>query len=111
VRKILALLAAFAVVAAIAVPAMAATKTIKVGDFFFVRNSSRTPTVTVHRGTTVKWRFVGRIAHNVTVTRGPVKFHSRTMTRGTFSKRLTRAGTYHLICTIHPNMKLTLRVR
>ena len=108
-RKSIAILVALAVAAALAGTAMAATRTIKVGDFFFVRNGS-TPTVTVHRGTTVKWVWVGQIRHNVTVLRGPVKFHSRTITKGSYSRTLTRVGTYRIVCTIHPNMKLTLRV-
>jgi plastocyanin len=111
VRKSLALIAALAVSAAVAVPALAATKKISVGDFFFVRNSSSTPSVTVHRGTVVKWVWRGQIAHNVTVTRGPAKFHSRTITHGSYSHRMKRRGTYRIICTIHPNMKLVLHVR
>jgi plastocyanin len=108
-RKSIAILVALTLTAALAIPAMAATRTVKVGDFFFVRNGS-TPTVSVRRGTTVKWLWVGQIRHNVTVLSGPVKFHSRTITKGSFSRQLTRAGTYRIICTIHPNMKMTLRV-
>jgi plastocyanin len=59
----------------------------------------------------VKWVWKGKIAHNVTVTRGPVKFKSGTKAKGTYSKRLTRAGIYTIVCTIHPGMKMTLKVR
>jgi plastocyanin len=111
-RKSLAALAALvlAVTAVLAVPAFGATRSIKVADFFFVRSGAK-PTVTVRRGTTVKWLFRGRIDHNVTVTRGPVKFHSRTKSSGDFTHRMTRRGTYRIVCTIHPGMAMTLRVR
>jgi len=60
-------------------------------------------TLTVKRGTTVVWRFVGRRRHRLSVLHGPVKFKSRLMKRGTFRKKLTRPGTYHIICTRHPS--------
>jgi plastocyanin len=65
----------------------------------------------VSRGTRVVWAFKGRVSHNVAVRRGPVKFRSRTMARGNFAETLRRAGTYKIICTIHPGMEMTLRVR
>jgi plastocyanin len=89
---------------ALAVPALAATlhsRTIKVGDFYFYKNVSHTPTVHVAKGTLVRWRFVGVEAHNVTVISGPAKFHSRDMDRGVYRHRVTRAGTYLIECTIH----------
>ena len=56
----------------------------------------------------VEWEWEGHNQHNVTVTRGPVKFHSKTMSSGSFSKRLTRKGTYTIYCTIHsPKMRMT----
>ena len=92
------------------VPAGAAAgKTIKVGDNYFVKSGGAT--VTVKRGTTVTWRWTGRAAHNVTARGGPARFASRTQTRGSFSRRFTKAGTYSLICTIHgPVMTMKLRV-
>jgi plastocyanin len=47
----------------------------------------------------------------VTVKRGPVKFRTSTKSKGTFRKKMTRRGTYRIVCTIHPGMNLTLRVR
>jgi plastocyanin len=113
VRKLCLLGATGIAVAATAVPAFAAIRTITVGDNYFVRKG-KPPTVTVKRGTTVKWVWRGSSFHNVTVTRGPVKFHSRTMSKGSFSRKLTRKGTYTIVCTIHlasSNQKMTLRVR
>ena len=45
---------------------------------------------------------MGKAPHDVTVTRGPRKFHSPTQTSGTYSKKLRKRGTYRYICTVHP---------
>jgi plastocyanin len=108
-KKLVATGAAAAVAAgSLAVPAVwAATKTVQVKDNKFAPTS-----ITVRKGTTVKWVWKGVAPHNVTVTKGPVKFKSSTKTKGTFSKKLTRKGTYSILCTIHaPGMKMTVKVR
>jgi plastocyanin len=105
-KKTFALLAALALLGALAVPALAATKTLALRDTFFSPKS-----VTVKKGATVKWVWRGRLPHNVTVKKGPAKFHSRTMTKGSFAKKLTKRGTYRIVCTIHPGMNLTLKVK
>jgi plastocyanin len=71
------------------------------------------PTVTVSRNTRVKWLWRGNALHNVTVLRGPVKFHSISMQTGSYSKRMTRAGTYKIYCTIHgaADQSMTLKVK
>ncbi len=98
-RKTLLLMTAlFAVLAA---TALAATKTVKVGDNWFVRDSSGTPTVTVKAGDTVKWTFVGDSSHDVSVTKGPVKFRSPIKSSGSYKKVMKKRGTYSIICTIH----------
>jgi plastocyanin len=111
VRKLYLSAAAVLAVAAVAVPAFAATKSVKIGDNYFVRKGSP-PTVTVKRGTTVRWVWTGKSVHNVTVLRGPVKFHSPNKMRGTFSRTLTRKGTYSIVCTFHQALgqKMTLKV-
>jgi plastocyanin len=107
-KKYLAGAAAIAVTAgAFAVPALAATKTVQVKDNKFVAKS-----ITVSKGTTVKWVWKGKAPHDVTVVKGPSKFRSSVKTSGSFSKKLTKAGTYQLVCTIHmPNMKMTIKVK
>ena len=89
--------------AALAVPALAAqhSRTVKVGDFFFVKDSNHTPTVHVAKGTLVKWHFVGVETHNVTVESGPAKFHSRDKDHGFYRHTVTKRGTYLIECTIH----------
>lgn len=111
--KSLSLLLTAAVSLGVGVPAaLAATKSIKVGDDYFVR-SKGVPTVTVKKGTTVKWKWVGGAPHNVTVSKGPVKFHSKTQVSGSYSKKLTKKGTYRIFCTIHgaANQSMVLKVR
>jgi plastocyanin len=68
--------------------------------------------VDAHVGQTVSWTNEEPAPHNVTYVSGP-KFRSSPpeLTRGdSFSIRLTRAGTIHYYCTIHPWMKATIHV-
>jgi plastocyanin len=101
-------LAAAVLIAALAaaVPAFAAHKkphrrTVAVGDFYFVKDSGRTPTVHVAPGTVMRWHFVGMEDHNVTVQKGPAKFHSRDRDHGFYTHRVFKQGTYLIECTIH----------
>ena len=110
-KKLLALAAAGSAAAALAVPALAATKTVKVADDYFVRRGA-TPTVSIHKGDTVKWVWSGRHPHNVFQIQGPGHFHSPTHTRtGTFKHRFTTRGSYLFICSYHAHMRLKIRVR
>jgi plastocyanin len=107
-KKYLAAGAATAIAAgALAIPALAATKTVQVKDNVFVAKK-----ITVAKGTTVKWVWKGKAPHNVTVTKGPARFRSTTQVKGSFSKKLTKKGTYNILCTIHaPGMKMTVTVK
>jgi plastocyanin len=90
-----------------AVSALAASgRTVSVGDSYYGPK-----TLTVGQGTKVTWRWVGVLRHNVVVHTGPSAFSSRTQVRGTFTHTFTRKGTYQLVCTIHPKMKMTVTVR
>ena len=109
-RKLLALVAAAATAAALAVPALAATKTVRVDDDFFVREGSR-PTVTVKKNDTVKWVWRGKVVHNVVAPKGPKRFHSTTKAKGTYSRKMTVKGTYLIVCTIHSGMEMNLKVK
>ena len=109
-KKLLVPLLVIAVVAAIAIPAWAVTKTVRVGDDYYVRDG-RTPTVTVKRNTLVRWRWVGRAPHDVRVLRGPVRFRSAVKTSGTYSKRMRRRGTYTIYCTVHGVRDMSMKLR
>ena len=111
-KRFVALIAVLALAAAavLAVPAAfaGASKTVKVEDFKF------TPKVlTVKKGTKVTWKWTGAVQHNVTVLSGPQKFHSKTITKGTFAQTLNKPGTYQIVCTLHTGigMVMTLKVK
>jgi plastocyanin len=107
---ILGLLAALVGSLAVAGPAASKRKSIEVDDDYFVAEG-KPRTVTVSVDDTVVWKWEGSNPHDVTVTRGPVKFHSRTKTSGTYRKKVTRAGTYRIVCTVHrPDMRMRLKV-
>ena len=99
------------VLLAAAAPAAAATRNVKIGDNYFVRAGSP-PTVSVTKGTTVRWNWRGTRPHNVLVRRGPVSFQSAVKRSGSFSRKMRRKGTYKIVCSIHaPDMAMTLRVK
>ena len=109
-RKLLLVVAVPVATAALAIPALAATKSVKVGDNYFVR-SSGVPTVTVKKNDTVRWNFAGDNPHNVKVKSGPVKFTSPTKESGTYRRKMTRAGTYVLYCSIHGQSDQSMKLR
>jgi plastocyanin len=109
-RKLVPVSLVVALCAVLASQALAAGRTVKLGDDFFVRKSG-TPTVTVKKGTKVTWKWTGKDMHDVAVSSGPAKFASNFKTHGTYSKRLTKTGTYTIFCSIHqPEMKMKLKV-
>ena len=106
-RSVRALLLLIAVVSAVfAATALAATRSVNVQDSFFSSKS-----VSVSRGTTVTWHWIGALYHNVKVRSGPAKFGSRIQLKGTYSHRFTVRGTYKLYCSLHPGMVMTVTVR
>jgi plastocyanin len=115
-RKIIVLAVVAVSCAAVAVPAFAATKNVKVGNTgatsdWFISKSKNHGTVTAKKGDTIKWTWAGTFPHNVTVKSGPVKFHSPTQKKGTFSKKLTKAGTYKIFCSIHGATKQSMTIK
>jgi plastocyanin len=108
-RKLTILFLATALAAFFAVSATASprTKNVKVADSVF---SPRR--ITIRKGTKVTWKWDGFLEHNVTVAKGPAKFHSRILVSGSFSHVFTKKGTYFLRCTLHPaSMKETITVK
>lgn len=97
---------ALVVSTAFAISAFAATSTVAVKDDKFDPKS-----VSIGKGSTVRWNWKGKAPHDVTVTSGPAKFHSKTQKKGSFSHKFAKTGTYKIICTIHaPGMKMTVKV-
>jgi plastocyanin len=99
-----------ALIAVVGAQALAATRTVAVGNNYFV-HKGRPSTVSISRGTKLTWKWRARGLHNVTVVRGPQHFRSGNRRRGSFSHRFTRSGTYKIVCTIHSGMRLTVKVR
>ena len=111
-RKLLAAVLATALAAVLAATALGAARTVKVGDNWFVRDGRGTPSITVAKGTRVRFTWVGRNPHNVRAYEGPARFRSDTKTSGTFKKRLRKKGTYRILCDVHQaTMRMTITVR
>jgi plastocyanin len=113
VKKLSALIAAAGVLAAVGVPiALAGTKSVTVGDDYYVRKGG-TPTVTINHGSSIKWVWRGKRAHNVYQLSGPkgTHFHSPTKVKGTFTRKFGKAGNYVIVCTVHPGMEMKIKVK
>jgi len=77
---------------------------LELRDFAFVPS-----TIRVTPGTTVTWVNTGAAPHTVTDRAG--SFDSGTIARGTrWARTFPAAGTFRLICAIHPEMTATLTV-
>ena len=73
------------------------TKTIAMKDDFF-----KPKTVTVARGTIIKWINRGESAHTTTARSGA---WDRTLSTGqSFSRKFKKAGTFRYVCKFHDGM-------
>ena len=104
-RKLVSLLAVAALSVGLVLSSVAFGATKKVG----VKGLTFSPkTITVKKGTTVKWAWkTGGVPHNV-VGKG---FKSKTAATVTFSKKFTKKGTYKYVCTIHKSQGMTGTVK
>jgi plastocyanin len=89
-----------------AAPASSAGTTVRLKDNVFAPKSR-----TVARNSTVTFRWAGKNPHNIVVTKGPARFSTAARTKGSYKRRMTRSGSYALVCTLHAGMALRLRVR
>jgi plastocyanin len=111
IRTLVAVLAVSALVGAVVVGgASGATTSVTVGDNFF-----RPKAKTIARGDSIRWVWRGDVKHNVTgMTRsGRVAFRSKTTARKgyRYKKRFRKAARYRVICTLHSDMTMRVRVR
>ncbi len=68
------------------------------------------PNLSVPRGATVRWRFMGPSLHDVTLASGPRGFSSSHLDGGrAYRSKLTTPGTYRLFCSLHP-VAMTQRI-
>jgi plastocyanin len=116
-RHALVVLTGAAALAAAPGPATAAkskSKRVTIGVF---DNNYSPAKKTVTAGTTVRWRWDDSITdvHDVKLSKAPKgvkKFQTEPLAAGdTYSKKLTKAGTYRFICTFHEGMRMTIRVK
>ena len=102
-----------------ATPAVAAAKpkgkTVRLYDNYFVPDA-----VKVKSGATVTWKWPGfdeasGDVHDVKLKSGPKgvkKFHSQPAAADfTFKRKLKKVGKYKVVCTLHEEMRMTIRVR
>jgi plastocyanin len=87
-------------------------KTVKLYDNYFLPDD-----LNVAKGTTVKWKWPADPidVHDVKLKKGPEgakKFHSQPASASyDFKRKLGKAGTYKIVCTLHEEMKMTIKVR
>jgi plastocyanin len=94
------LLAVSAVMLA-ALPAEATSHSVTIKQYAYGPGS-----LTINQGDTVTWTNKDSVAHDVTVTSGPVSFHSPMLDQGeSWSYTFTTAGEYSYICSVHPDMR------
>jgi plastocyanin len=114
-RTLTAVLAGVALLSA--APAQAAKtpkKTIRIGDNYYLPDA-----VKVKRGTVVTWKWPGfdmaGDVHDVKLKSGPKgvkKFHSEpASTDYSFKRKLSKPGKYKIVCTLHEEMRMTIRVK
>jgi plastocyanin len=88
-------------------------KTVRIYDNYFLADA-----IKVKRGATVTWRWPGYDeagdVHDVKLKSGPKgvkRFHSEAAsTDYTYKRRLTVPGRYRIVCTLHEEMRMTIRV-
>src|SRR5688572_1798217 len=111
-RKLLALVLAGALAGVLAATALAATKSVKVGDNYFVR-SSGVPTVTINKGDRLKFNFAGNNPHNakgVGIALGQACATVR-KSGSCRSNALKKSGTCTIYCAVHGKGDQRMRVK
>lgn len=67
----------------------------------------------VKTGDKVRWTWESSLfdPHDLKVEKGPQKFRSPVQSSGTYTRTFKKAGSYLLVCTQHPDMTMTVRVK
>jgi plastocyanin len=97
------------IAALIAVPlAYGAPREVLVKDDFFDPNRVR-----IEKGKRVLWRWRGENPHNVVIKRpnGSVAARSAIKTDGKFVYKFRRVGRWRILCEVHDDMRMRVRVR
>jgi plastocyanin len=104
-----------AIAAALVAAAPAAApkpRTVEIADNYYAPAK-----LTVRKDTKVVWRWPEEAGdvHDVKLAKRPKgvkRFHSEPASAGfSFKRKLARAGTYRIVCTLHEEMTMTITVR
>jgi plastocyanin len=106
IRRSALAIAAVAVAGLAAAPSLAAERGVDVKDDFFKPKS-----VTILKGTRVKWTWRGEGRHNVVVAQGPSEFRSKIKREGTYGHTFKKTGTWQMVCTVHSGMNMKVVVK
>ena len=112
--KLVAVLAGVALLGATPALAASSKKTVRVGDNFFSPKK-----LTVDRNSTVTWKWPGfRRGGGRPRRRADLRPKSMrssqseaTAAEHFYKRKLTKSGTYKLVCTLHEEMRMTIKVR
>jgi plastocyanin len=87
-----------------------ATKTVELGDNFF-----NPPSMTIKQGATIDFTWIGEDVHEVTQSdQSPGKYFNSGFTDDTgfvYPHQFKRAGNYVILCTLHEDMVMNLKVK
>jgi plastocyanin len=88
-------------------------KSVEVADNYYLPFK-----LTVNPGSTITWKWPDDVAidvHDVKLKSGPPgvkKFQSEPASSGyVFKRKLRKPGTYKIVCTLHEEMTMTIKVR
>ena len=104
-----------AIAAALVAAAPAAApkpRTVKIADNYYLPLKLKVP-----KNTKVTWRWPEEAGdvHDVKLKKGPSgvkKFHSEPASASySFKRKLSKPGTYKIVCTLHEEMKMEIRVK
>ena len=93
-RRLIAMLGAAGLLAAVSAPALGSGTSIAVGHYKFTPR-----TIHIKKGQTLTWKWIkgNDDLHNVTFK----GFHSKSQKSGAFRHTFRKAGTYTYVCTFH----------
>ena len=103
-RKLVAVLVAALIGAALTTSAVAGAPPVKHAKVDVDHYSYTPGTLRIKKGTKVIWTWVdgSDTTHDIAVFSGPAHFHSQLKSSGTFTHIFNRRGKYVLYCRIHP---------
>ncbi len=86
--------------------AAAKAVTVRLKDSYFAPSH-----VTLTRGRSVRFVWAGELVHNLLGPGIPGRLEDPATRRRPFTRVFNRRGLLHFVCSIHPGMDMTVRVR